>query len=114
MSRASQPTLNGLVPEPRLISNQHMKCISLKNLAFLQKVKIYAYKYIIYFLIYIYVYIYKPLYLHREREIHMHIPVNTVFLEVRNTIWERSGVPFHEASTTSASEEQLKTIPPST
>lgn len=43
----------------------------------------------------------------------MPVSVKGVFLKVRNTIWERSGVPFHEASTTSASEEQLKTLPQS-
>lgn len=43
----------------------------------------------------------------------MHVLVKRVFLKVRNIVWERSGVPFHEASTTSASEEQLKTPPQS-
>lgn len=41
----------------------------------------------------------------------MHLSVKRVFLKVRNTVWERSGVPFHEASTTSVSEEQLETLP---
>lgn len=47
MSRAPQSTPIALVPELRLTVKQDMKCISLKNLTFLQKVKIHAYKYII-------------------------------------------------------------------
>lgn len=43
MSRASQLTLNALVPETQLTSKQDMKLTSLKNLTFLQKVKIYRY-----------------------------------------------------------------------
>jgi len=40
--------------------------------------------------------------------------MNRIFLKVKNTAWERSSVPFHEASMTPASEKQLKTIPQST
>lgn len=41
----------------------------------------------------------------------MHVSISRIFLEVKTNAWELSGVPFHEASATSASEEQLKTIP---